>query len=250
MKKLSFLAVMFLLVSCNSENAWDCLQSAGNSVSKEYEVLDFSKIRIENDITLYLKQGDIQEVVLETGENLLSDISVYVEDDTLVAKDQNDCNLVRDYGITKLYVTTPNITEIRNSAAYDVIGEGMLTFPKLRLISNTSTGPETFRKSGDFYLSINCEEFVVQANGQSVFYISGKTEKANLNFADEMPRFEGKDLMVEELTVSQRSANKMLVNPRQSIVGKITGTGDILSYNLPPIVDVKEIFTGRLLFKD
>ena len=250
MKKLFFVCLVFLLLSCDSETGWDCVQAAGSKVSKEYLVSDFTKIRIEDDVTLYLKQGDSTKIILETGENLLSDISVSVEDGTLVVKDHNNCNLVRDYGITKVFVTTPNITEIRNSSAYDVIGEGVLQFPRLTLVSNSSVGPETIRKGGDFYLNIICEEFRVNANGQSTFYITGTAEKANLSFADEMPRFEGENFTINELTVFQRSANKMIVNPQQSIIGKIVATGDIISYNRPQLVDVKELFTGRLLFED
>ncbi|AFL81320.1 Protein of unknown function (DUF2807) [Aequorivita sublithincola DSM 14238] len=250
MKKLLFIGLLFLMFSCDSENSWDCIQAAGSSVSKEYIVSDFSKIRIEDDVTLYLKQGETQQVKLETGENLLSDISVTIEGKTLVVKDHNNCNLVRDYGITNVFVTAPNITEIRNSSAYDVIGEGILNFPILTLVSNTTSDPETIRKSGDFFLNLRCEEFNVSANGQSVFYITGTAEKANLSFADEMPRFEGKDFAINDLTVFQRSANKMIVNPQQSIVGKIVATGDIVSYNRSPLVDVKELFTGRLLFED
>ena len=165
-------------------------------------------------------------------------------------KNHNACNLVREYGLTKIFVTAPNITEIRNSSAYDVIGEGILKFPKLSLVSNSSAGPENIRKSGDFYLNVICDEFQVSGNGQSVFYISGNAANANLNFADEFPRFEGENFTVDELTVFQRSANKMIVNPQQSIVGKIVATSDIVSRNRPPLVDVKELFTGRLLFED
>ncbi|KXN98556.1 hypothetical protein LS48_10745 [Aequorivita aquimaris] len=250
MKKLFFAGLVFLLFSCDSENGWDCVQVAGDSISKEYFVSDFTKIRIEDDVTLYLKQGDSTEIILETGENLISDISVSVEENTLVVKDNNTCNLVRDYGITKVFVTVPNLTEIRNSSAFDVIGEGILNFPQLTLVSNTTAGPETIRKSGDFYLNLVCEDFRVSANGQSVFYITGTADKANLSFADEMPRFEGENFAMDELTVFQRSANKMIVNPQQSIVGKIVATGDIISHNRPPLVDVKELFTGRLLFED
>lgn len=250
MKKLLYLVIIFFLISCDSESRWDCMQAAGDSISKEYAVLDFSKIRIEDDVTLYLKQGDTQKVKLEIGENLLSDISVSVEGKTLVVKDHNSCNLARDYGITKVFVTAPNITEIRNSSAYDVIGDGVLNFPELTLVSNSTAGPENIRKSGDFYLNLNCENFNVDANGQSVFYITGRTETARLSFTDEFPRFEGKDFTINKLTVLQRSANKMIVNPQQSIIGKIMGTGNIIAHNRPPLVDVKELFTGRLLFED
>lgn len=250
MEKLFFIGLVFLILSCNSDTSWDCVQAAGDTISKEYVLSEFSKIRIEDDVTLYLKQGETQEIKLETGENLLGDISVTIDGETLIVKNKNSCNLVRDYGITKVFVTTPNITEIRNSSAYDVIGDGVLNFPQLTLISNSSSGPETIRKSGDFYLNINCDQFQISANGQSVFYITGYSQKASLSFDDEMPRFEGQNFVIDELTVSQRSANKMIVNPQQSIIGKIVATGDIISHNRPPLVDVKELFTGRLIFKD
>ncbi|HET8837726.1 MAG TPA: DUF2807 domain-containing protein, partial [Flavobacteriaceae bacterium] len=141
MKKLFFTGLFFLMLSCDSDTSWDCVQAAGDSISKEYVLSEFSKIRIEDDVTLYLKQGETQAVQLETGENLLGDISVTIEGETLIVKNKNSCNLVRDYGITKVFITTPNITEIRNSSAYDVIGEGVLNFPQLTLISNSSAGP-------------------------------------------------------------------------------------------------------------
>ncbi|MBT0606663.1 DUF2807 domain-containing protein [Aequorivita echinoideorum] len=250
MRKLGCFLLISMLFSCDSENANDCFQKAGSIISKEISVTDFSKIRIEDEVALYLKQGEVQCVVLETGENLMPDVSVSIEGETLVVKDQNSCNLVREYGITKVFVTSPNISEIRNSSAFDVIGEGILNFPTLHLISNTTAGPENIRKSGDFYLILNCQQLIVEANGQSVFYITGTAETASLGFADEYPRFEGANFLIGELTVFQRSANKMIVNPERSIVGEILGTGDIISHNRPSIIDVKEIFTGRLLFED
>jgi hypothetical protein len=45
------------------------------------------------------------------------------------------------------------------------------------------------------------------------------------------------------------SGSKMVVNPQQSIIGSIRSTGDVISLNQPPIVDVEEWFTGRLIFQ-
>jgi len=42
----------------------------------------------------------------------------------------------------------------------------------------------------------------------------------------------------------------MIVNPQNSITGVIRATGDVISLNRPPIVDVDELFTGRLIFED
>lgn len=250
MKKLFYITIALLCLSCSSENALDCFQAAGDKVAESFSVEPFSRIQIEDDVILIIREGDTQSVLIETGENLLNDVVVKLEGETLVIKDNNSCNLVRAYGTTKAIVTTPVLTAIRNSSAYNVLGEGILNFPSLSLVSNSNPGPENIRKSGDFYLNINCEELTVSANGSSVFYITGTAQKVTLSFEDELPRFEGEDFLINDLTVFQRSANKMIVNPQESIKGKIMATGDIISVNEPLIVDVKEFFTGRLIFQD
>jgi len=251
MKKIIYILTLFLLlVSCNSENAPDCFQTIGDVVTEEFVVDDFSKIRIETDVALQIKQGTTQQVLVKTGKNLLPDISVTIEGETLVIRNNNKCNLVRDYKTVQAIVTTPNITELRNASAYDVSGEGMLSFPKLTLTSNSTGSVEDVRKSGDFYLNLTCDEFNVSANGKSVFYISGTTKKASLIFSDETPRFEGENFKIDTLTIRQRSANKMIVNPIDKISGLIQGTGDVISVNRPPEVNVEELFTGRLIFQD
>lgn len=252
MKKLTIYSIGFiwLLLSCSGENANDCFQAAGKTIQRTFSMPFFSEIRIEDDVSLLIKQGPIQEVVIETGENLLNDISVVVEGEILIVKDNNRCNFVRDYGITKVFVTTPDLKKIRNSSEFDVIGEGELQFPSLRLVSNTTEGIEDSRKSGDFVLKLKCENLWVEANGFSGFYLEGFTEKATIAFEDEVPRLEARNLRVNELRIFQRSANKMIVNPIQSITGVIKGTGDVICVNHPPIVEVEQIYTGQLLFED
>ena len=245
-----YILLFVLCIACNTKNANDCLQVEGSIIETTFEVDVFTKLRIEGEVTLTIKQGETQVVMIQTGENLLSDISVGLDGETLVIKDGNKCNFFRDYGITKAFVTSPNLTELRNSSSFDIIGDGVLSYPELRLVSNTTGGIEDVTKGGDFMLQIDCEEFRVSANGQSVFYISGMTDKANLIFGDEAPRFEGAELMIGELTVRQRSANKMIVNPQEQITGEIRGTGDIIAVHRPAIVEVETFFTGQLIFQD
>lgn len=250
-KRVSILHLLvLLLISCDSENFNDCFQSAGTIEQNIVEVPFFREIRIEDDVTLYLKQGIEQKVIIETGSNLRNDVTSVVENGILVIKDHNRCNFVRDFGITKVFVTTPDLTKIRNSSEFDVIGQGLLQFPNLRLVSNTTEGIEDTRKSGDFFLTLQCENLWIEANGFSGFYLEGFTEKASIAFEDEVPRLEARDLIINELNVFQRSANKMIVHPVKFIKGTIRGTGDIISVNRPPVIEVEQFYTGQLLFED
>ena len=243
-------AVLFVfLYGCNSSSGSDCFQAAGDSITMNVEVAPFSKVRTEGEVTLFIRQGDVQDVSVTTGENLLTDVTIRVVDETLVLSDTNACNFVRDYGLTVVTITTPNLTEIRNASNYDITSIGTLDFQDLLLVSDTSGGLTSPKKTGDFYLDVRCDTFGIRANGQSVFYISGISNMARLNFTDENPRFEGRNLVVNDINFFQRSANKMIVNPKEKLTGNIRSTGDVISVNRPPIVDVDVAFTGQLIFE-
>jgi len=250
MKHFIFIAFVTLLFGCDSENASDCFQTSGTITQQEVVVSFFDKIRFEDDIRLIIKQGDIQQVIIESGENLLNEVSATVIDSILVIKNNNSCNLVRDFGITKAIVTVSNLIEIRNSSGLEVRSEGVLAYPKLRLLSNTLLSVPDGKNSGDFHLTLQTNNLRISANGISVFYLNGEVNKANIIFSDEIPRLEGENLIIQELEVLQRSSNIMIVNPQLSIIGEIRGIGDIISKNRPPIVDVETFFTGQLIFDD
>ena len=55
--------------------------------------------------------------------------------------------------------------------------------------------------------------------------------------------------MAQKVNVWNRSSNDMIVNPQQEITGKISGTGNVICVNRPPIVDVEEQYKGRLIFE-
>ncbi len=239
-----------VLASCEIDNVSDCFQSTGSIILTEIEVESFTKLRFENDISVVLKQDSIQKVVIETGENLLSNIEVKVEDGVLIIKDNHGCSLSREYEVTKAYISVPNLTEIRNSSPRDIRSDGLLNFPSLTLVSNTTGNIEGSNKSGDFILQVACENFSVSANGQSIFYITGETINANLVFSDEWPRFEGENFKIETLSISQRSATYMKIFPENKVSGQIRGTGDVILVNRPDIIEVEEFFTGRLIIED
>jgi len=251
MKKISFLALILVFItSCDKENGSDCWQSAGTIIAQEFEVPLFTEIHFENEISVILTQSTEQKVVVETGENLLNDIQVYVEDERLIMRDLNGCNLGRDYGITKIYINAPNLTKIRNSSTGSITSIGVLDYPNLLLVSNTNAGAFYPQKSGDFILNVSCNNFSISANGLSVFYLTGSTIKSTITFSDEWPRLEGENFIIDTLQVLQRSATYMKVNPQHSIKGEIRATGDVISVNHPEIVEVEEFFTGKLIFQE
>lgn len=249
MKKIAYLLIVLLMVSCNSDSGWDCMQTAGDIIQTEVGVPEFTKVLVAQRAKLIVQQGEEQKVVVETGENLLSDVEVSVVDGVLKIYNHNSCNLVRDYGLTKIFVTSPNLTEIRSSTGYLTESIGVLRYPKLSLLSEDFGMEDEYHTNGDFKINLEVENLTVSANGLSKFYLSGKATNASFGLYASDCRIYSEDLVVQNLNVYHRSTGPMVVNPQQSIKGKIVGLGDIISKNKPPVVEVEELYRGRLIFE-
>ena len=73
-------------------------------------------------------------------------------------------------------------------------------------------------------------------------------EPGNIGLYAGDSRVEASDLIIQNLNIFHRSTNKMIVNPQQSIIGEIRSLGDVISKNIPPVVEVTEYYTGTLIF--
>ena len=247
MKRLIYIVIILLIVSCNSENASDCFQTTGAIIQQEITVLSFDKILVNRDIELIVKEGAEQKIVVETGKNLINDVEVIVLDGKLILTDNNSCNYVRDYGITKIYVTSPNLIEIRSSTQYNVLSDGVLTYPTLTVLAEDYNAPDSFT-NGNFILQIDNNAFNLVFNNLSNCYILGKTNNLNVTLASGTSRFEGENLIAQNVLIWNRSSNDIIVNPQQKLSGKITGTGNVIAVTHPPFVDVQQVYKGRLIF--
>ena len=164
-----------------------------------------------------------------------------------VLKDYNSCNFFRDYGNTKVYVTSPNLKTIRNASELNIYSIGTLTYPSLYL---RSSGEESnFLSVGDWHLTIENNDVRVWSNGVANFYIKGHTTNLDISFSDGDTRFEGKEFLAKNIKVIQVSSNDMVINPLESLTGTIHSVGNVVSYNKPATVNVDVQSVGKLIFK-
>jgi len=248
MKNILLIFIGVLLLSCDKENANDCFQKTGAIINQEIIAANFTRIKVNRDVELILKDGAVQKVVIETGENLLSDVSAVVNDDQLVITNNNTCNYVRDYNVTKVYVTSPNITEIISSTQFQISSDGVLNYPTIDILS------EDFHDSsiiavGTINLELNSQDVKVVGNNLTSFNFSGVAENLNVNFAAGDGVFNGESLVSNEISVFHRGTNKIIVNPQDVLKGSLVSTGDLIAVNQPPVVDVEVLYTGNLIFQ-
>tara|TARA_R100000935_G_C2842013_1_gene171881 strand:+ start:22672 stop:23484 length:813 start_codon:yes stop_codon:yes gene_type:complete len=244
------LAILLVLVNCNSENAPDCFQNAGDISREVVEVPNFTAITVYENVQLTLRQGSLLKVEVETGEYLRNEVEVEVVDNRLLLRDTNDCNFTRKYGLTKVYVTAPNITEIRSSTGLDVLSEGVLAYPSLTLISESFNDPDAGYTSGEFNLELDTQSLAIVSNGISYYNLRGQTLNFSIVFASGDSRLEAEALMADNISFNHRGSNDMRLNPQESLKGTLRGTGDVVSFNRPAVVEVEQLYKGELIFSE
>ncbi|MGB5553620.1 MAG: head GIN domain-containing protein [Flavobacteriaceae bacterium] len=242
--------VLLLVLSCSTDSASDCLQNSGEVIRKEITIPNFSKITVFEKVGLVLKQGDVQKVEIETGENLLDEVSAKVEGNRLILKNENGCNLFRDYGLTTVYITSPLLSEIRSSTGEAIRSDGVLTYQNLELFSESFLDPEADTTDGEFNLQLDAQNLSIVVNGIAYFKLTGKTENLSLVIAAGDSRMEAEDLTAQNIVLDHRGSNDMFINPRTSVMGVIRGVGDVISFHRPDEVAVEERYKGKLIFKD
>ena len=249
MKKLFFYISIIFFISCDSEEANDCLQVEGRSVVKEIELESFEEITVYGGIKLFLTYGETQEIRLETGENLVNDISFEIRENRLHLKNNNTCNFFREYDATRVYVTLPQLSYLRNGSQFTVESTNQLPYSNLTLVSEDAEGNSDYYTNGDFQLQLNSEQITIVNNNLSDYCLSGQVENLQIGFYNGDGRFEGEQLIAQHINVYHRGSNKMIVNPQQSLTGTLYSTGDLIAKNHPNEVEVEELYTGSLIFE-
>ncbi|RMB62848.1 DUF2807 domain-containing protein [Dokdonia sinensis] len=249
--RLKICVLVFLLltiVSCNTEDTLTCLKTTGDEISETYDLESFDKIIVYERIQLIVKDAPEVSVRLETGENLLEDMEVFVEDGVLNVRNNGACNLFRDYDYSKVYVSAPNLTEIRNSSGFTVLSDGVIGWENLALISDDLIEEDFFHKDGDFRMTLDSESVLIQCNGLSNYFLDGSIENLDINLLEGDSRLPLEDLIVQNVIVNHTGTNDIIIAPLQSITGELRSTGNLILKNTPPVVEVDELFTGRVIF--
>ena len=180
-KYIIVFSLLLFFISC--EKPSDCVESTGAIITKDIDVVPFTRIEVLKGIEVVITQGPQYKVQVQTGENLIDNIEVIQTGSVISFKDTSTCNWVREFGQTKVYITAPNIEEIYSKSDKNITSNGVLTYPILRLFSLDSDGDgREGAGTGDFILNINNQQLVIENNNVSRYYISGTNQRSFTKF--------------------------------------------------------------------
>ena len=247
-KMVLFVVLMLILYGC--EKPSDCIESFGGTVTKEVAVTAFTKIKVYRGIEVVIRQGTNRKVEIQAGANFIDNVEVIQNGNQLVFKDETSCNWVRDYGQTRILITTPILEEIYSKTERNISSDGVLAFDTLSILSlDKEADGENGAGTGDFILNLDVTSLTISNNNVSRFYLSGQTENATFNFYFGDGRIEAQDLIAQHINVFHRGSNDMIVYPVQSVTGVLNSTGNLVLKNVPPIVTPLDVlFTGHVVY--
>ena len=242
---IALVYMLLLVTSCDSGDLGLCFDDSETVAERIVEVGFFDKIIVRDNIQMILAEGP-QSIRIVTTKSIIDAVEVTVSDGVLTLIDENRCDLLEASEPTLVYVSAPDIRRIRNASQYEVSSEGVLSYESLVLVSDENENSKY--RIADFRLDLDVGGLEVVSNNFSNFFISGTAERALIGFYGGAGRFEGAAFFVDELNVFHRGSNVMIVHPLNSIRGKIVSNGDIISKNRPEVIEVEELYTGKLIF--
>lgn len=240
MKRLIIILSLVVLYGCDSDDAPDCLKTSGSTTTKVFDLPNFDRITINNEFKVYITHGDAQEVSVNTGENLFSDIALEVIDGELIVKNNAGCKWVRSYDFPILEITSNNISFIDIIGGSELYSVNTLRFPSLFMKSKDSNGTVD--------LTIEMESFGIDGNEITNYNVDGTVTNLNITFSSGDSRFDGNNLLATNATVSHNGSNEMIVNVSETLTGSIGSTGDLIYVGqTPQVIDVNINNRGRLI---
>ncbi len=237
--------IAFLILTFYGCAVDDCFKNSGRMISRPVAVSGFKKVIVHKGISLVVSQADEYSVNIISGENLIDGIEAKVTDSTLVLKDVTECNWTRDYGVTTIHVSAPNLTDIISKTEQKITSGNTLNFPYLRLEALDGNHAGT----GDFHLTVDNQLVFIETNNVAGFYLGGNTEMLTAAFYEGNGPLRASNLIASNVFIFHRGTNDMYVHPISAISGDIYSTGDVYCPE-PPTVDVQQRYTGRLIFTD
>jgi len=248
MKNIIYILIVIQICGCAIEDPFSCFESAGDEISKTINLENFSRVIVREGVILEVQQGPENSMKITYGENFIDNITTEITDGRLNINNANECKFFNGFKPAKILLTATDINEIRNASQYTIRSKDTLRFENLTIISEDFNEKEV--NVGDFDLLINNQNLSIITNDVSNYYISGKTVRFNINFASGQGKLLSESLRANNIYLFHRGTNDLIINPIEEVKGEIRGTGNVISMNRPPVIDVQEFYTGKLIFKN
>ena len=173
------LPFLFWFSSCSKDG--NCLTNTGPVIMQHRDVADFDTIAMYDYVNVILTQDSLNQVTVETGQNIISGISTEVMNRILIIRNNNVCNWLRSYNKPiNVYVHVKNLRSIYYKSSGDVTTTNTIITPLLKFVGLGGCGTIDIRMKA-------YEGFFIQGLGTTDIHLHGMCDICSVYAGDYGP---------------------------------------------------------------
>ena len=233
--------IILFFVSCEKVENRSCIKTIGADQVKNIDLPFFNKLQLYERIKFELVQDTINKVIFRGGENLLTKIDFKISEDTLIIRNNNKCNFLRNYSkIVTAEVHFKELNQLRYFGTELLTNKGVLNLPWFNLSIESS--------SGSVNLNLNSSVIYASSGNYGDFNIAGKTNIAFI-YNNSNGYCNTYNLLVKDsIKVSSRTMGIMKINAHNTLLNaEILNGGNIFYKGNPSSILLKKTGKGELI---
>ncbi|BDD02610.1 head GIN domain-containing protein [Aureibacter tunicatorum] len=197
---------------------WNVEKIKGNGVLKteERSVRGFSALTASNGLDVFVKNGSVGKVVVETDENLHEIIKTEVSGSTLKIYTTKNITRSEAKKIT-VYVNQNTLKSIKISSAADLVSDVLMTAKSLDISASSSA---------DFVGEVKVDDLKLSMSSSADIKIKGSATKAKIN-GSSSGDLDAEGLLVQECTINSSSSSDAKLNIVKALVAHVSSSGEV-----------------------
>jgi hypothetical protein len=211
MKNLLLLAaVACFLASCNH------IEGSGNIVTEKRQTGDFKGVSVGGSFEVEIKTGPVISVEVEADDNLIKLIETRVSGNTLRIENKNNFSINNAH--LKVYITAPEITNIKSSGAANV--KALDVLKSGQKISLDASG------AGVIKAAVDAPEIEAEASGAGDVELTGRTREYTAK-ASGSGNIKSSKLLSENAEAEASGAGSVHIHSSVNLKAHASGAGSV-----------------------
>jgi len=192
----------------------DGVRGDGNVVKEERSVSDFTKLDVSGAFTVYITQGNKEELVVEADKNLMDMIETRVSGSTLKISTEGS---IRDFDELNIYLTYKSLEEIEISGAVELTTENRMKTKDLEL---------DVSGAAELDMSIEAELIYADFSGASDVEFAGYTKEMNVDVSG-AAKLDALELETETVKIDVSGSADAKVYVKEKLYADVSGAANL-----------------------
>jgi hypothetical protein len=227
-----FLSVLF--TSCIYSGP--SIRGNGNVTKETRNVDEFDEIEVSRGMNVYISQGEIAKVEVNSDENLLDAIETVVIGDVLEIRSIKN---IRSATTKKVFVTVPKISSVKTSSGSNVYSETQFDTKNIEFSSSSGS---------NLKFEVNAEKISASTSSGSNITLTGKTGAFSGKASS------GSNIFAEELTAKNcdakaSSGSNIRITVKDNFNGIASSGGNVFYFGEPGTTDIEKSSGGNVIKK-